>query len=169
VGETRFFFFVGNNRGKCDAVGNILFYKTTTSILQFRKELSKELIYNNLLQQEEELEAKRVTRALKHLAHELVKFPRKMKFKAAIDYGQYKCIGCKKIVQWSVHPLLKLMFTQDISSHQRYIFTLKSIFFDYLLGEVKTKRRLFGVKIKLPSCRTLGSFYLCVIVPMLMV
>jgi hypothetical protein len=74
-------------------------------MLQFRKELSKELIYNNLLKEEEETEAKRVTRASKHLVHELVKIPRKMKFKgsrmvkAAMDYGQYKCIGCKKKVR----------------------------------------------------------------------
>jgi hypothetical protein len=79
--------------------------KTTISMLQFRKELSQELIYNNLLIADKENEAKRVTKASKDLANELVKIPRKMKakgsrmVKTAMDYSQYKCIGCKKKVQ----------------------------------------------------------------------
>lgn len=84
----------------------VYFYnKTQPSQLQFRKEFSKELIYNNLIMKEVEDNEKRGTRSSNQLIHELVKIPKQMKFKGSrmvkskMEYGQYKCVGCPKKVR----------------------------------------------------------------------
>jgi hypothetical protein len=79
--------------------------KPVTSMLQFRKEYSKELIYNNEMMKEQKNDEKRVTRASAQYVHELCKIPKGKKFKgsrlvkSAMEYGQYKCIGCKRKVR----------------------------------------------------------------------
>ncbi len=79
--------------------------KKKISMIQFRKEFSKELIYNNLIMKEREIEEKRVLRSSQQKIHELLKLPINRKFKGCrmvrseMKYGQYKCFGCKKKIR----------------------------------------------------------------------
>lgn len=87
-------------------LASVYFYnKSKISMLQFRKEFSKELIYNNIIMKEQDMEAKRVLRSSKQSAHELIRLPKNKKFKGCrlvssnMEYGQYKCFGCKKKIR----------------------------------------------------------------------
>jgi hypothetical protein len=81
------------------------FNKEQQSMLSFRKQFSKELIYNNLIKTQEEEEQTRATRSSIQHIHELCKIPKNMKFrggrlcKSAMGYGQYKCVWCKRKIQ----------------------------------------------------------------------
>ena len=79
--------------------------KKKISMIQFLKEFSKELIYNNAIMNEREIEENRVLRSTKSKSHELLRLPINRKFKGSrmirsnMTYGQYKCFGCKKKIR----------------------------------------------------------------------
>lgn len=60
----------------------VYFYnKKQPSMIQFRKDFSKELIYNDLIMKQQEVEEKRVTRSALKDIHELIKIPKKKNLK----------------------------------------------------------------------------------------
>jgi Transposase IS4 len=76
-----------------------------TSMLEFRKAFSKELIYNRYIAQEQQEEHRRSRRTSRNLEHELTTLPKKRKFsvtrivRANMDYQQFKCSGCPKRIR----------------------------------------------------------------------
>jgi Transposase IS4 len=85
------------------ALAMSFFYdKHDISQINFRKELAKELINNKYLVREQELGIRRARKRSNLVDHVLVTLPAFKKFKqgkmvpSAMQYGQYKCVGCPK-------------------------------------------------------------------------